>query len=190
MVSGSCSIDWFHHSDLMGLVCPMGRLLELYVWNRRPFMSASILPMLHHRSAKNISVSAKWLHDCRHPLSVPSETPRWRNTPRLASIPRIALHITLELLFYRIILHCRSLILNDHSCVVANWRYIAMRALGTLLNWVCNAMSDVAKVLRCFYLCATCNSLIPNYTDHFNSPDQCGYCQSITRLVCPQSNKT
>jgi len=40
MVSSSCSIHRFDHSDMMRLVFATGRLLELYIWNRRPFMSA------------------------------------------------------------------------------------------------------------------------------------------------------
>jgi hypothetical protein len=41
MVSGSRSLHRFGHSDMTHLVFAMGRLLELYMWNRRPFMSAS-----------------------------------------------------------------------------------------------------------------------------------------------------
>jgi len=41
VVSGSCSIYWFGHCDMTGLVFATGRLLELYMWNRRLFMSAS-----------------------------------------------------------------------------------------------------------------------------------------------------
>src|SRR5882757_5409018 len=43
MVSGSCSIHRFGHSNMTRLVFATGRLLELYMWNRRPFMSASDL---------------------------------------------------------------------------------------------------------------------------------------------------
>jgi len=43
VVSGSRSIHRFGHSDMTRLVFAMGRLLELYMWNRRPFMSASDL---------------------------------------------------------------------------------------------------------------------------------------------------
>jgi len=41
MVSGSRSIHRFGHSDMTRLVFATGRLLELYMWNRRPCMSAS-----------------------------------------------------------------------------------------------------------------------------------------------------
>jgi hypothetical protein len=43
MVSGSRSIHRFGHSDMTRLVFLTGRLLELYIWNRRPFMTASDL---------------------------------------------------------------------------------------------------------------------------------------------------
>jgi len=38
-VSGSCGIRWLGHSVKTGLVFATGRLLELYMWNRQPFMS-------------------------------------------------------------------------------------------------------------------------------------------------------
>jgi hypothetical protein len=41
MVYGTRSIHQFGHSDMMRLVFATGRLLELYKWNRRLFMSAS-----------------------------------------------------------------------------------------------------------------------------------------------------
>jgi len=41
MVSGRCSIHRFGHSDMMRLVFVTARHLELYMWNRRPFMSVS-----------------------------------------------------------------------------------------------------------------------------------------------------
>jgi len=43
VVSGSRSIHQFGHSDMMRLAFAMGRLLELYMWNRWLFMSASDL---------------------------------------------------------------------------------------------------------------------------------------------------
>jgi hypothetical protein len=43
VVSGSCSIYRFGHSDMMRLVFARGRLLVLYMWDRRLFMSASDL---------------------------------------------------------------------------------------------------------------------------------------------------
>jgi hypothetical protein len=46
MVSGSRSIHQSGDSDMKHLVFATGRLLELYMWNRRPFMSASDLEMV------------------------------------------------------------------------------------------------------------------------------------------------
>jgi len=43
MVSGSRSIHQFGHSDMTRLVFATSRFLELYMWNRWPFMSASDL---------------------------------------------------------------------------------------------------------------------------------------------------
>ena len=48
MVSTSRSIQQFVHSDMMRLVFAMGRLLELYMWNRRTFTSASALETISY----------------------------------------------------------------------------------------------------------------------------------------------
>jgi len=48
VVSSSHSIHRFGHSGMTRLVFATGRLLELYVWNRRPFMSASDLEMVSY----------------------------------------------------------------------------------------------------------------------------------------------
>jgi len=48
MVYGSRSVHWFGHSDIRRLEFTTGRLLELYMWNRRPFMSASDLEMVRY----------------------------------------------------------------------------------------------------------------------------------------------
>jgi hypothetical protein len=71
-------------------------------------------------SAKNISVWADWLRQSGRAPSEPSETPRWRITPRPASIPPAELHIALRSPFRRFFSLCRSPILNKHSGVVAN----------------------------------------------------------------------
>ena len=97
-------------------------------------------------SAKNNSVQAEWLRQSRHGPSGPSGTSRWRLTPRLASIPRIALHIALPSQFNCFFLLYRSLILNEHSGVKGQlWPYIGMDSLGTRLHTDCNAMGDAAK---------------------------------------------
>jgi hypothetical protein len=46
--SGSRSIHRFGHSDMTRLVFAMGRLMELYMWNRWPFMSASDMEMVSY----------------------------------------------------------------------------------------------------------------------------------------------
>jgi len=46
--------------------------------------------------AKNISVRAECVRQSGRAPSEPWETPRWRITPRLASIPRVALYIALR----------------------------------------------------------------------------------------------
>jgi len=48
VVSSSRSIHRFGHSDMTRLVFATGRLMELYMWNRRPFMSASDLEMVSY----------------------------------------------------------------------------------------------------------------------------------------------
>jgi len=63
MVSSSCSIHGFGHSDMTRLVFAMGRLPELRMWNRRPFMSASDLEMVSNatrRVAKALAEGPHW----------------------------------------------------------------------------------------------------------------------------------
>jgi hypothetical protein len=63
MVSGSRSIHRFGHSDMTRLVFATGRLLELYMWNRRPFMSASDLETVSYatrRVAKALAEAPYW----------------------------------------------------------------------------------------------------------------------------------
>jgi hypothetical protein len=71
-------------------------------------------------SAKNISVWADWLRQSGRAPSEPSETPRWRITPRPASIPRVELHIALRSLFRRFFSLCWPPTLNKHPGVLAN----------------------------------------------------------------------
>jgi hypothetical protein len=71
-------------------------------------------------SAKNISVWADWQRQSGRAPSEPSETPRWRITPRPASIPRVELNIALRSPFRRFFSLCRSPTLNKHSGGVAN----------------------------------------------------------------------
>jgi hypothetical protein len=63
MVSGSRSIHRFGHSDMTRVVFAMGRLLELYMWNRRLFMSASDLKSLSYATrcvAKALAEAPHW----------------------------------------------------------------------------------------------------------------------------------
>jgi len=60
VVSGSCSIHRFGHSDMMCLVFATGRLMELYMWNTRPFKSASDLEMVSYAMNATRCESISW----------------------------------------------------------------------------------------------------------------------------------
>jgi len=63
MVSDSRSIHRFGHSDMMRLVFAPGRLLVLYMSNRRPFMSASDLETVSYATrfvAQALSEAPHW----------------------------------------------------------------------------------------------------------------------------------
>jgi len=63
MVSGSRSIHLFGYSDRTCLVLAMGRLLELYIWNRWQFMFARDLEMVSYatqRVAKALAEALLW----------------------------------------------------------------------------------------------------------------------------------
>jgi len=105
-------------------------------------------------SAKNISVRAEWLRQSGRAPSEPSETPRWRITPRPASRPRVASHIALRSPFHHFFSLCRSPILNKHSGVVANcdhtseWVHWVHACIGMQCNgWRCENLSS-----RSFYI--------------------------------------
>src|SRR5258705_13986573 len=59
MVSGSRTIHRFGHSDMTRLVFATGRLLELYMWNRRPFMSATDLETISYAMRRVANALAK-----------------------------------------------------------------------------------------------------------------------------------
>jgi hypothetical protein len=61
-VSGSDTFHRFGHSDLMRLVFAMDRLLELYMWNRRPFKSASDLKSVIYGTQRVVSPLADAPH--------------------------------------------------------------------------------------------------------------------------------
>jgi len=63
MVSGSRSIHRFGHLDMTRVVFAMGSLLELDMWNRWLFMSASDLEMVSYatqRVAKALAEAPHW----------------------------------------------------------------------------------------------------------------------------------
>jgi len=63
MVSSSRSIHRFGHSDMTRLVFATGRLLDLKIWNWRPFTSASDLEMVSYamrRTAKALAEAPHW----------------------------------------------------------------------------------------------------------------------------------
>jgi hypothetical protein len=74
--------------------------------------------------------------------SEPSETPRWRYTPRLASIPRVTLHIALQLMFHRFFSRCRFRILKERSGIVAtcehtlDWVHWVHAGIRIAMGWV------------------------------------------------------
>jgi len=61
-----------------------------------------------YTSVKNIFVWAEWLRQSGRAPSEPSETPRWRTSPLLASIPCIAFHIAFQSPLRRFFSLCRS----------------------------------------------------------------------------------
>ena len=63
MVSGSRSIHQFSHSDMARLAFATSRLMELYMWNRRPLMSASDLETVSYATqpvAKAFAEAPHW----------------------------------------------------------------------------------------------------------------------------------
>jgi hypothetical protein len=63
MIAGSPSIPRFVQSDMPHLVIAMGRLHELYMWNRRPFISESDLVVVSYEMrcfAKSLSEAPDW----------------------------------------------------------------------------------------------------------------------------------
>jgi len=116
-------------------------------------------------SAKNYFVRVEGLRQSGCAPSEPSATPRWRLTPRLASMPRVALHIALPSQFNRFFSLFRSPILKEHSDVEGQLcPYVRMGSLGTRLHQDCNAMGDTAKTSpRVPSTCAQ-NAILSLYT--------------------------
>jgi hypothetical protein len=64
MVSGSRTIYQLGHPDITHLVFAMGRLLELYMWNRWPLMSSSDLETENYATrhvSKALAEGPLWL---------------------------------------------------------------------------------------------------------------------------------
>jgi len=105
-------------------------------------------------SAKNISVRAECLRQSARTPSEPSETPRWRITPRPASGPRVASHIALRSLFHRFFSLCRSSILKKHSGILANcdhtseWFHWVHTCIGIAMQLVTLQKSLLAFLLH------------------------------------------
>jgi len=103
--------------------------------------------------SKKKSAWAGWLRQSGCAPSERSETPRWRISPRPASIQRVTLYIALRSLFHCVLAFCRSPILNDHSGVVANCDYTSecvhwVRAcIGVAMRWVTLRISLLAFLL-------------------------------------------
>jgi hypothetical protein len=62
VVSGSRSIHRFGHPNMTHLVFATGRLLALYMWNRRPFMSASDLETVSYATQPAVKALAEAPH--------------------------------------------------------------------------------------------------------------------------------
>jgi hypothetical protein len=115
---------------------------------------SSVIPLNLHQQ-KNNYVWAEWLRQSGCRPSESSETSWWRLTPRLASIPRVALHIALQSQFHHLLSLYQSPIVNEHSGVeVQLWIYVGKGSLGTRLHWDCNVMGDAATTSPC--LPSTC----------------------------------
>jgi hypothetical protein len=95
-------------------------------------------------SAENISIRVEWLSQSGCPPSQPSETPRWRYTPRPASITRVALHIPLQSPFPLAL--AVSYFKETLWSWGQQWPYIGMGSSGTCLHRDCNAIGDGAKI--------------------------------------------
>jgi len=101
-------------------------------------------------SAKNISVRAEWLRQSGCAPSEPSETPRWRITPRLASILRVGLHIALRSPFLLALLvsYFRQTLWRCGQV----WPYVGVGSLGPSLHRDCNGWRCQNLSSRSFYI--------------------------------------
>jgi hypothetical protein len=92
--------------------------------------------------SKNISIRAEWLSRSRRTPSEPSETLRWQNNPRTATIARVALHIALWSVLHQFFSLFRSSIINEQCGVVGNsdrtseWVHWVRACIGIAMQWV------------------------------------------------------
>jgi len=91
------------------------------------------------------NISKKYFRPGGMAQSEPSETPWSQTTPHQVSIPPVAWHNALQLLFHRFLWLCLSPIVNEHSGVGANCDH-----MSEWVHWVhvCTyiAMGDAAKI--------------------------------------------
>jgi len=121
VVSGSCSIHWFGQSDMMCQLFAMGRLLEIYRSNRRPFMSARNLEMVSYVMRCIAKAIAK------APYSQIIET-YWNTTMQQNNIWSIAFEARTEDILKQIcwsngphwVLHAQSGTRFEHKLIILN----------------------------------------------------------------------
>jgi len=160
LVHSECyNIDYWNSESLV-LLRPLRRSAGNFetIWNLCGSSAGDLVPWSHSSSsgasAKNVSVRAEWLRQSGRAPSEPSETPRWRITPRPASIPRVALHIALRSQLRSFFSLCRSPILNKHSGIVGNcdhtseWVHWVHPCIGIAMQWVTLRKSLLAFLLH------------------------------------------
>jgi hypothetical protein len=147
VVQSSCITIHFPHGSVHSNYLPTSPCLSPLrgtcpIWLLTVYCSfiGSIFTWLHTRyiaygytSAKKYSFRAEWLHQSGLAPSEPSKTPRWRITPRPASIQRGTLYIALRSMLHFLFAFCRTPLLNVHSGVVANCDNIRNGFIGYAL---------------------------------------------------------
>jgi hypothetical protein len=120
---------------------------QIYVAVDNPSLAPSVSCLttnsnIRDSSAKNISVRVEWLRQSSRAPSQPSETPRWRITAHLVSIPGATLHIALQSLFHRFFSLWQSPVSNDHCGLQANcdhmseWIHWVHTGVWIAMQWV------------------------------------------------------
>jgi len=153
MVSGSHNIHRFGHSGMMRPLFAMGRLLDLYMWNRRPFISASDLEMVSYAT--------------RHVVKALAEAPHWQiietywNTAmQQNNIWSIAFEVCTKEILKEV---CWS---NGPSCILHTQTTTRFTHKSIRLNPI--AFNQQETTLQSFTICtawnplqSVCTSLIP-----------------------------